>query len=143
MTKAIVILGAALLGAACIPAVAQTAPAAKAVEMVASAPGTATLTNAAVITARVEAIDKASRQVTLKGPKGNLKTVTAGPEVRNFDQIAVGDMLVVRLIESLTLTLKKDGKELVSRTERRTAHAPRPVRSPAGSSAGRSRSRPT
>jgi Cu/Ag efflux protein CusF len=117
MTKAIVILGAALLGAASIPAVAQTAPAAKAVEMVASAPGTATLTNAAVITARVEAIDKASRQVTLKGPKGNLKTVTAGPEVRNFDQIAVGDMLVVRLIESLTLTLKKDGKELVSRTE--------------------------
>jgi Cu/Ag efflux protein CusF len=117
MTKAIVILGAALLGAASIPAVAQTAPAAKAVEMVASAPGTATITNAAVITARVEAIDKASRQVTLKGPKGNLKTVTAGPEVRNFDQIAVGDMLVVRLIESLTLTLKKDGKELVSRTE--------------------------
>lgn len=117
MTKVIVILGAALLGAASIPAVAQTAPAAKAVEMVASAPGTATMTNAAVITARVEAIDKASRQVTLKGPKGNLKTVTAGPEVRNFDQIAVGDMLVVRLIESLTLTLKKDGKELVSRTE--------------------------
>jgi Cu/Ag efflux protein CusF len=117
MTKAIVILGAALLGAASISAVAQTAPAAKAVEMVASAPGTATITNAAVITARVEAIDKASRQVTLKGPKGNLKTVTAGPEVRNFDQIAVGDMLVVRLIESLTLTLKKDGKELVSRTE--------------------------
>jgi len=117
MTKALVILGAALLGAASIPAVAQTAPAAKAVEMVASAPGTATITNAALITARVEAIDKASRQVTLKGPKGNLKTVTAGPEVRNFDQIAVGDMLVVRLIESLTLTLKKDGKELVNRTE--------------------------
>jgi hypothetical protein len=42
MTKAIVILGAALLGAAGIPALAQTAPAAKAVEMVASAPGTAT-----------------------------------------------------------------------------------------------------
>jgi Cu/Ag efflux protein CusF len=117
MNRSIMSLGAALLGAACLPAVAQTAPAAKAVEMVASAPGTATLTNAAVITARVEAIDKASRQVTLKGPKGNLKTLTAGPEVRNFEQIAVGDMLVVRYIESLTLTLKKDGKELVSRTE--------------------------
>lgn len=117
MTKAIVILGAALLGAACIPALAQPAPAAKAVATVASAPGTATITNAAAITARVEAIDKASRQVTLKGPKGNLKTLTAGPEVRNFDQIAVGDMVVVGFIESLTLTLKKDGKELVSRTE--------------------------
>jgi ribosomal protein L6P/L9E len=117
MTKTIVILGAALLGAACIPALAQPAPAAKAVATVASAPGTATITNAAAITARVEAIDKASRQVTLKGPKGNLKTLTAGPEVRNFDQIAVGDMVVVGFIESLTLTLKKDGKELVSRTE--------------------------
>ena len=85
--------------------------------MVASAPGTGTITSAVKISARVEAIDKAQRQVTLKGPKGNVRTVTAGPEVRNFDQINVGDMVVVRYVEELTLTLKKDGKELRSNTE--------------------------
>ena len=131
MTKATVILGVALLGAAAIPALAQPAPAAKAVEMFASAPGTATMTNAAMISAQVEAIDKTQRQLTLKGPKGNLKTLTAGPEVRNFDQIAVGDMVVVRYVESLTLTLKKDGKEIVSRTE-----ATDGARAPAGEKPG-------
>ena len=114
MKRPLLILSAALVGAACLPALAQQKPEAKAATMMASAPGTGTVTSAVSISARVEAIDKAQRQVTLKGPKGNVQTVTAGPEVRNFDQIKVGDMVVVRYLESLTLTLKKDGKELRS-----------------------------
>jgi len=121
MKQAIVIFGAALLGAACLPALAQQKPDAQAAAMVASAPGTGTITSAVKISARVESIDKAQRQLTLKGPKGNLNTVTAGPDVRNFDQIKVGDMVVVRYLESLTLTLKKDGKELRTMTEKEDA----------------------
>jgi len=121
MKQAIVIFGAALLGAACLPALAQQKPDAQAAAMVASAPGTGTITSAVKISARVEAIDKAERQLTLKGPKGNVNTVTAGPDVRNFDQIKVGDMVVVRYLESLTLTLKKDGKELRTMTEKEDA----------------------
>jgi ribosomal protein L6P/L9E len=116
MKRQVVTLSVALLGAVCLPAQAQQ-PAAQSAAMVASAPGTGTVTSAVKISARVEAIDKAQRQVTLKGPKGNLRTVTAGPDVRNFDQINVGDMVVVRYVEELTLTLKKDGKELRSNTE--------------------------
>jgi hypothetical protein len=116
MKRQVLTLGVALLGAACLPAQAQQ-PAAQSAAMVASAPGTGTVTSAVKISARVEAIDKAQRQLTLKGPKGNVRTVTAGPEVRNFDQINVGDMVVVRYVEELTLTLKKDGKELRSNTE--------------------------
>jgi hypothetical protein len=117
MKQAIVIVGAALIGAACLPALAQQKPDAKAAAMVASAPGTGTVTSAVAISARVESIDKAQRQLTLKGPEGNVRTVTASSDVRNFDQIKVGDMVVARYVESLTLTLKKDGKDLVSRTE--------------------------
>lgn len=119
MNQTLVTLVAALVGATCLPALAQTAapPAARAAAVVASAPGTGTVTSAMSISARVEAIDAAGRQLTLKGPKGNVQTVTAGPDVRNFDQIKVGDMVVARYIESLTLTLKKDGKELVSRVD--------------------------
>ncbi len=117
MKRSLVILGTALLATTGLPALAQQQPAVKSAEMVSSAPGTGTITNAVSISASVEAIDKAQRTVTLKGPKGNVKTVTAGPDVRNFDQIKVGDMVVVRYLESLTLTLKKDGKELVSKSE--------------------------
>ncbi len=131
MKQALVIFGAALLGAAGLPAAAQQKPEAQAAATVASAPGTGTITSAVKISARVEAIDKAQRQLTLKGPKGNLNTVTAGPEVRNFDQIKVGDMVVVRYLESLTLTLKKDGKELRTMSEKEDA-----ARSKAGEKPG-------
>jgi ribosomal protein L6P/L9E len=117
MKPQLIILGAALFGAATLPALAQTKPAANAVVTAASAPGQATVTSLVTVSARVEAIDKTTRQVTLKGPKGNLNTVTAGPDVRNFDQVKVGDMVTVGYLEALTLTLKKDGKELRSTTE--------------------------
>ena len=132
MKHSIVIFGAALIGAACLPALAQQKPDAQAAAMVASAPGTGTITSAVKISARVEAIDKAQRQLTLKGPDGNVQTVTAGPDVRNFDQIKVGDMVVVRYLESLTLTLKKDGKEIVSRTDTADAARSQPGEKPGG-----------
>jgi hypothetical protein len=45
--------------------------------------------------------------VTLKGPQGNVVDVVAGDEVKNFDQIKVGDFVVVRYAEALTLELRK------------------------------------
>ena len=127
MNKTNLILGVALLGATCLPAVAQQKPEASAAAMASSAPGTGTIVSAVTISARVESIDKAQRQLTLKGPEGNVQTVTAGPDVRNFDQIKVGDMVMARYMEALTLTLKKDGKELRTMTEQADA-----ARSPAG-----------
>jgi hypothetical protein len=53
------------------------------------------LSDVAEIAATVTAIDQAQRLVTLRGSEGNEITVEAGPDVRNFDQIDVGD--VVRL----------------------------------------------
>jgi Cu/Ag efflux protein CusF len=132
MNKQVLILGAALVGAACLPALAQQKPDAKAAAMVASAPGTGTVASAVSVSARVEAIDKAQRQLTLKGPKGNVQTVTAGPEVRNFDQIKVGDMVVARYVEALTLTLKKDGKELRGTSETQDAARSKAGEKPAG-----------
>jgi hypothetical protein len=49
------------------------------------------------VTATVEAIDRAERVVTLKGADDELFEVVAGPEVRNFDQIEVGDELAVTM----------------------------------------------
>ncbi len=43
------------------------------------------------VTATVRGIDKGARTVTLRYPNGDEETVKAGNEVRNFDQIQVGD----------------------------------------------------
>jgi len=75
--------------------------------VVASEPGKAVVASAVEISAQVVGIDKAARTVTLKGPKGNVVDVVAGGEVRNFDQIKVGDLVVARYVEALTLELKK------------------------------------
>lgn len=45
--------------------------------------------------ATVSAIDRAQRLVTLRGPEGGELTLQAGPEVRNFAQLEIGD--IVRL----------------------------------------------
>lgn len=47
------------------------------------------------LTATVEAIDRQTRMVSLLGAEGRRAAVYAGPEVRNFDQINVGDEVVV------------------------------------------------
>jgi len=126
----LVVLSAALLTAA-IPAFAQK-PEATGAMVTKTAPGKGTVANVERITASVEAIDAASRGITLKGPGGNVVTVTAGPEVKNFDQIKVGDFVVVRYVEALTLELKKGGTALRQRTERETGAAAKPGERPAG-----------
>lgn len=127
MKSQMIILAATLFSATTVPALAQSQPTANAAVMAASSPGRATVAAEVTVSASVEAIDKASRKVTLKGPQGKLNTITAGPEVRNFDQIKVGDIVTVRYVEALTLTLKKGGKELREITE-----TPGAVRAPAG-----------
>ena len=44
--------------------------------------------------------------------------MTAGPEVKRFDEIKVGDFVVVRYMESLTLELKKGGAGIRESSEK-------------------------
>ena len=57
------------------------------------------------IRATVEAIDLAQRQVTLKGPKGNVVSVAVGEEVKNLAEVKVGDEVVAQYYQSLALCL--------------------------------------
>ena len=56
-----------------------------------------------VITATVKAIDKKSRVVTLQSTDGKVAKIKCGPEVRNFDQIRVGDEVKTSLLETVEL----------------------------------------
>ena len=45
------------------------------------------------IQASVENIDAEKREITLKGPRGNLATLTANENVKRFDEIKIGDSI--------------------------------------------------
>ena len=61
------------------------------------------------ITATVEAIDLANRVVSLKGPKGKSFDLKVGEQVKNLPQVKVGDEVVARYYESITVQLVKPG----------------------------------
>jgi Cu/Ag efflux protein CusF len=100
--------------------------------MVGKGPGVAGAAQTVKVSATITAIDPATRGVTLKGPQGNEFEVTAGPEVKNFAQMKVGDRVDVAYIEALTLELKKGGGMPVARTEKAGAAGAKPGESPAG-----------
>jgi hypothetical protein len=126
--RKLTLIAAAVLSLAGGTAIAQTGGAA----VMKSEPGKVTMADAIRVSAAVQAIDKAKRLVTLKGPEGNVFVVQAGPEVRNFDQIKVGDLVVVRYVEALTLELKKSGGGVRERVEREGAARAKPGEAPAG-----------
>jgi len=99
---------------------------------VSTAPGQAKAVSVVKATATVEAIDAATRTVTLKMPKGDIRSLVASEEVRNFDQIKVGDKVNVAYVEALTIELKKGGKAVVGRTESTGLDRSAPGQKPGG-----------
>jgi Cu/Ag efflux protein CusF len=127
MLKLIAVLGISAALTLALAAGAQTGGV-----MVGTAPGKAAMAQTVRLTATIAAIDKATRDVTLKGPQGNEVTITAGPQVKNFDQMKVGDKVDVEYVEALTLELKKGGGLVVARTEQAGAVGAKPGQQPAG-----------
>lgn len=60
-------------------------------------------------TATIEAIDRSSRQITLKNEKGELATIVAGPEVKRFDELKVGDTVSATYYESVAVNVRRPG----------------------------------
>jgi len=109
------------------PATAQTGAA-----VVANEPGKVGVAQAVEVSASITAIDKATRAITLKGPKGDEVKVVAGPDVKNFDQLKVGDVVNIKYLESLVLALKKGGGLPVAKTEKGGVASAKPGEKPAG-----------
>lgn len=63
------------------------------------------LVDAVVMTATVQAINVNERLVILGDDEGNVQVVEASPEVKNFDQIALGDEVRIEFFESVALFL--------------------------------------
>ena len=74
--------------------------------------------------ASIKSIDAASREVTLVQKDGTVTTVTAGPEVANFAQLAVGDQVVATVSDELEMYVLKPGERASDQAAAAVALAP-------------------
>jgi len=112
-------------------AVAQDKPGVTGGTVVKSEPGKAVIAETVKVTVQITAIDKATRKVEMKGPEGKTFSVIAGEQVRNFDQLKVGDMVGIQYVEALTLELRKTGAAKAP-TEQTAMVRAKPGETPAG-----------
>jgi len=131
MRNPVLLASALALAAAAFPVLAQQ-PGATGGAVVASEPGRAAMAREAKLTAQVVGIDKELRTVTLKGPKGNAVDIVVGNDVKNFDQIKLGDFVVARYLQALTLELVKTKAGIRESGVREGAARAQPGERPAG-----------
>jgi hypothetical protein len=63
------------------------------------------------LTATIEAIERATRSVTLKDPDGTLTTITVPAEVTRFNELKVGDTITAKYYENVVLRKKAPGEK--------------------------------
>ena len=63
-----------------------------------------------VVMATIEAIDKANRMVTLKGPQGISVEVTAPEQMEGFNSLKVGDQVTATYLEAIAVNVRKPGE---------------------------------
>lgn len=108
MKKMLSAVAVASLFVACASIALGAEPPATAAKKQAGEPG-AIAVMVATATATVQSVDTAKRTVALKMPDGTVKTFKLGKEVRNFDQIKVGDQVKTTYVDELTVFLRKAG----------------------------------
>jgi hypothetical protein len=97
-----------------------------------SRPGAVAVSQTSRLTGTITSIDAATREVTLKGTDGKETVIACGPEVKNFDQLRVGDAVEMESTQALALELKKGSTAEISRTVEGAVASAAPGATPAG-----------
>ena len=66
------------------------------------------------VTATVEAMEKSTRMLTLKGEDGKLTTITVPSDVKRYDGLKVGDKITAKYYENVVLRKKAPGEKDVN-----------------------------
>lgn len=105
------VLPAALLTLACCSSDKPPAPRTESAGSTTVQPGVpgGVAVDTHTMTANVLHLDAASREVLLATPDGRKERVKCGPEVRNFEQIRVGDQLKVTVAEEVAVYMASEG----------------------------------
>jgi hypothetical protein len=97
-------ISAILIGAAPLAARAQTTTA-----DATTAPGKLGMSETVKMTATVVLIDMGSRDVVLIDSQGKMHKINVSDQVRNLDQVKVGDKVTTEYTEAISVRLKKRG----------------------------------
>jgi len=90
-----------------------------------TAPGEASASVTTKASGTIKAIDAKTRTVTIAGDSGTEVSIVAGPDVKNFAKLAVGQRVSAEYVQALALELKPGSTEPISRTvESATGGAP-------------------
>jgi hypothetical protein len=79
-------------------------------------PGEVTGSRTEKLTATVKALNLAEREVSLEGPDGAVEAFQLGADVRNLDQVKVGDKVVIEYLQGLMMTIQAPGEAPVTPT---------------------------
>jgi hypothetical protein len=63
------------------------------------------------VSATVEAIERGTRSLTLKGEKGDITTITVPSDVKAYDSLKVGDKITAKYYENVVLRKKAPGEK--------------------------------
>jgi hypothetical protein len=125
------LLLAAAIFAAPLTVLAQSAP--QVAVITSQAPGKMGEADAIQIQGKVKSINKKTREVTLVGPQGNQLVIPAGEDVKNFDQIRIGDLVTLTYVQALVVELKAvENNGIRERVESVNTVAAKPGEKPAG-----------
>ena len=114
--KKIALVSAAVLVMGSSIAIAQNKP--QAVVAVETAPGVLKVAEGVQFQGKFKSVDQKTRAVVIVGPNGNEFKTTLGNEVKNFNQIKVGDIVTLTHVEIFVADIKKPSKvEIRERVE--------------------------
>jgi len=117
-----------LLGMLLVPARAEVPP----VDTLGASPGGGPVVETLEISGTLTALDTETRQVTLDVGDGAMMSFVAGPEVRNFAQLEVGDLVKIEYARGLLLELRKGSTEQPWRIDDDQTRRAMPGEKPAG-----------
>lgn len=73
------------------------------------------VTRESTLTATVDRIDRSSRVVTFRAEGHTIQSVYVDPEVKEFDDVRVGDVVTVRYVESVIVQVRPNAKPSMER----------------------------
>jgi Cu/Ag efflux protein CusF len=84
------------------------------------------------VTATVEAVDQATRAVTLKDANGEKVSFIVGPNARNLAQLKVGDVVTIEYGQAVAVKLAKTSVKERARTVTEAIERAEPGQKPGG-----------
>jgi len=73
--------------------------------------------------ARVESVDSVTRLMALRAPQGERLWITAGAEVRNFEQMKAGDTVTVNYYKAIAAQVKPKGTASTTQQDQLATYA--------------------